>query len=389
MCHLVIFQFLCGQIDARTDRYTVAIKNNIRFALYRWRISKSVHFGAFEQATNAAAFSDDDCESYSRDQGSSTVQELPLISTLYYDVVDERYNNDSSVGVDSSLYLIVDLSSIPEAETVTASELQFTYRPTATNSSDATTQLSAFLLRPPPSTDDRNAADISEHLLDVETLKSRDCDDAACSLSFDVTMAVVQLHHRASEHSLTLRVDLRSSSASTTTTTRLQLAETPTLIVYTHDGVQTALDQSAGPADIRARRYRHRRRHRRHRKRSSENRSGRRRWARQRKRDARCRRWPLYVDFGEVGWNDWIVAPAGYQAFYCTGECPYYMPDYLNATNHAVVQALVNSVNPSLVPRPCCVPTEMRPISMLYIDGDDKVVIKNYQNMVVSACGCR
>ena len=312
-----------------------------------------------------------------------------MINTLYYDVVGKHYINDSSVGVDSSLYLILDLSSIPETETVTASELQFTYRPTAMNTSDATTQLSAFLLRTHPSTDDRNAADISEHLLDVETLKSRDCDDAACSLSFDVTMAVVQLYHRASEHSLTLRIDLRSSSASATTATRLQLAEAPTLIVYTHDGVQTASDQSAGLADIRARRYRHRRRHRRHRKRSSENRSGRRRWTRQRKRDARCRRWPLYVDFGEVGWNDWIVAPAGYQAFYCTGECPYYMPDYLNATNHAVVQALVNSVNPSSVPRPCCVPTEMRPISMLYIDGDDKVVIKNYQNMVVAACGCR
>ena len=304
--------------------------------------------------------------------------------------VDKSCNNDSSVGVDSSLYLIFDLSSIPETETVTASELQFTYRRTATNTSDATMQLSAVLLRPHPSTDDRNAVDTSENLLDVETLKSRDCDDAACSPSFDVTMAVVQLHHRAtSERLLRLRIDLKSSSALATTTTRLQLAEAPTLIVYTHDGVQTALDQSAGPADIRARRYRHRRRHRRHRKRSSENRSGRRRWARQRKRDSRCRRWPLYVDFDEVGWNDWIVAPAGYQAFYCAGECPYYMPDYMNATNHAVVQALVHSVNPSLAPRPCCVPTEMRPISMLYIDGDDKVVIKNYQNMVVVACGCR
>jgi len=65
------------------------------------------------------------------------------------------------------------------------------------------------------------------------------------------------------------------------------------------------------------------------------------------------------------------------------------MPDNLNATNHAVVQALVNSVNPSLAPRPCCVPTVMRSISMLYVDAEDRVVIKNYQNMVVHACGCR
>ena len=301
--------------------------------------------------------------------------------------VDRSYSNNSSVGVNSSLYLVFELSSIPATESVTAGELQLAYRPTA-NTSSTTTQLSAFHLRPHSSSDvDKEN---SEHLLDVKTLKPHDsfrrCDDTRCSLSFDVTTAIVQLHRGHSENWLRLRIDLRSSSTSVEKTTNLQLTEAPTLIAYTHDGVQTALDHVAGSVNIRGRRRYLRRRHR---KRSPENRRGRRRGARQRKRDVRCRRWPLYVDFGEVGWNDWIVAPAGYQAFYCAGECPYYMPDYLNATNHAVVQALVNSVNPSLVPRPCCVPTVMRSISMLYIDGEDKVVIKNYQNMVVEACGCR
>ena len=292
--------------------------------------------------------------------------------------VDKHYGNGSSVGVNCSLRLVFDLSSIPRTETVTASQLQLTHRPT----SDASAQLSVFQ----PSSD---VSVDSGHLLDVQTLNHRcdddDDDDAGCSLTFDVTAAALQLRRRANEYRLRLRVDLRSPS----TTANLQLTESPTLIVYTFDGAQTALSPVTGEADIRRRRYRRRSRRRRHGKRSSVNRGGRRRTARQRKRDVRCRRWPLYVDFGEVGWDDWIVAPAGYQAFYCSGECPYYMPDYLNATNHAVVQALVNSVNPSYVPRPCCVPTQMRPISMLYIDGDDKVVIKNYQNMVVEACGCR
>jgi len=307
--------------------------------------------------------------------------------------VDRSFSNNSRVGVNSSLYLIFELSSIPATESVTAGELQLVYRPTA-NTSTTTTQLSAFRLRPHSRSDVKEdigeVPENSEHLLDVKTLKPRDsfsrCDDTGCSLSFDVTTAIIQLHRRHSQNWLRLRIDHRSSSTSAETTTNLQLIEAPTLIVYTHDGVQTALDHVAGSVNIRRRR---RYRRRRHRKRSSEYRRGRRRGARQRKRDVRCRRWPLYVDFGEVGWNDWIVAPAGYQAFYCAGECPYYMPDYLNATNHAVVQALVNSVNPSLVPRPCCVPTYMRPISMLYVDGEDKVVIKNYQNMVVEACGCR
>ena len=102
-----------------------------------------------------------------------------------------------------------------------------------------------------------------------------------------------------------------------------------------------------------------------------------------------CRRHTLYVDFADVGWNDWIVAPPGYDAYYCHGDCPFPLADHLNSTNHAVVQVLVNSVYPGTVPRPCCVPTELTPISMLYIDNFDKVVLKNYQDMVVEGCGCR
>nr|AAT12415.1 bone morphogenetic protein 24B [Petromyzon marinus] len=101
-----------------------------------------------------------------------------------------------------------------------------------------------------------------------------------------------------------------------------------------------------------------------------------------------CRRHALYVDFREVGWNDWIVAPPGYHAYFCHGECPFPLADHLNSTNHAIVQTLVNSVNAS-IPRACCVPTELSPISMLYLDEYGKVVLKNYQDMVVEGCGCR
>jgi len=104
---------------------------------------------------------------------------------------------------------------------------------------------------------------------------------------------------------------------------------------------------------------------------------------------AHCKRHSLYVDFAEVGWNDWIVAPPGYNAHFCHGDCPFPLADHLNATNHAIVQTMVNSVDPSAVPRSCCVPTELSPISMLYLDEYEKVVLKNYENMVVEGCGCR
>ena len=102
-----------------------------------------------------------------------------------------------------------------------------------------------------------------------------------------------------------------------------------------------------------------------------------------------CRRRSLYVDFVEIEWNDWIIAPQGYEAFVCAGSCPTILPDHLNATNHAQIQSLLHSVNPRDVPAPCCVPTELSPISMLYVDETDKVVLRNYADMVIDSCGCR
>uniref|UniRef100_A0A4W5Q373 Bone morphogenetic protein 16 n=1 Tax=Hucho hucho TaxID=62062 RepID=A0A4W5Q373_9TELE len=103
---------------------------------------------------------------------------------------------------------------------------------------------------------------------------------------------------------------------------------------------------------------------------------------------ARCRRHPLYVDFKDVGWNKWIVAPSGYDAFFCLGECRFPLTHHMNSSSHAMVQTLVNSVN-GAVPRACCVPTALSPIAMLYLDPQDRVVLKNYQDMVVEGCGCR
>ncbi|XP_015788248.1 bone morphogenetic protein 2-A [Tetranychus urticae] len=111
--------------------------------------------------------------------------------------------------------------------------------------------------------------------------------------------------------------------------------------------------------------------------------------SRRKQRKEACRRRPMYVDFSEVGWNNWIVAPLGYQAFYCAGDCPHLLNDVHNATNHAIVQNLVNSVTPNKVQKACCVPTELSSISILYVDEYGKVVLKNYQDMVVEACGCR
>lgn len=41
--------------------------------------------------------------------------------------------------------------------------------------------------------------------------------------------------------------------------------------------------------------------------------------------------------------QDWIIAPEGYAAYYCEGECAFPLNSYMNATNHAIVQTLVST----------------------------------------------
>uniref|UniRef100_A0A8C5G8D7 Bone morphogenetic protein 7-like n=1 Tax=Gouania willdenowi TaxID=441366 RepID=A0A8C5G8D7_GOUWI len=103
---------------------------------------------------------------------------------------------------------------------------------------------------------------------------------------------------------------------------------------------------------------------------------------------AGCNRRELYVSFKDLGWQDWIIAPEGYSAYYCEGECAFPLNSYMNATNHAIVQTLVHFINPDLVPKPCCAPTQLHGISVLYFDDSSNVILKKYRNMVVRACGC-
>ncbi|KAL2099329.1 hypothetical protein ACEWY4_005809 [Coilia grayii] len=102
-----------------------------------------------------------------------------------------------------------------------------------------------------------------------------------------------------------------------------------------------------------------------------------------------CKPRRLYIDFKDVGWQDWIIAPQGYVANYCHGECPFPLSESLNGTNHAILQTLVHSFDPKGTPQPCCVPIKLSPISMLYYDNNDNVVLRHYEDMVVDECGCR
>ena len=87
--------------------------------------------------------------------------------------------------------------------------------------------------------------------------------------------------------------------------------------------------------------------------------------------------------------QDWIIAPPGYSAYRCSGECGFPLIANMNATNHAIVQSLVHVLQPKMkLPKPCCSPITLDAISVLYFNDNSNVVYKKYRDMVVKSCGC-
>ncbi|XP_005531418.1 PREDICTED: bone morphogenetic protein 2-like [Pseudopodoces humilis] len=102
-----------------------------------------------------------------------------------------------------------------------------------------------------------------------------------------------------------------------------------------------------------------------------------------------CQRYPLSVDFEEIGWSGWIISPRGYNAFHCKGSCPFPLGENMRPTNHATVQSIINALKLSEgVSSPCCVPDKLNSINLLYFDDDENVVLKQYNDMVAGSCGC-
>nr|AVK72364.1 bone morphogenetic protein Bmp2a [Nemertoderma westbladi] len=147
--------------------------------------------------------------------------------------------------------------------------------------------------------------------------------------------------------------------------------KSPLVVVYSHDKSHADSDSTAE--------WRNRVK-----RRSGSQRKNRRRM----KPPKSCRRDNMKVSFEDVGWMSWIVAPDEYDAFYCYGACSFPMESHLQATNHAVIQSLVNTYYPTRLPKPCCVATEISSICLLYTDESGHVNLRNYKEMTVDSCGC-
>ncbi|XP_024942877.1 inhibin beta A chain isoform X2 [Cephus cinctus] len=106
-----------------------------------------------------------------------------------------------------------------------------------------------------------------------------------------------------------------------------------------------------------------------------------------------CCRDQLYINFKEIGWNDWILHPSGYHAYFCRGSCSSVASITMSATpyNNVLTRWLTMMGNATEMKNkivPCCSPTQLSPIQLLYVDSNNTITQKTLPNMMVEACGC-
>uniref|UniRef100_A0A915IFF9 TGF-beta family profile domain-containing protein n=1 Tax=Romanomermis culicivorax TaxID=13658 RepID=A0A915IFF9_ROMCU len=119
-----------------------------------------------------------------------------------------------------------------------------------------------------------------------------------------------------------------------------------------------------------------------------------------------CKRHDLIVEFSDIGWGDFIIAPKSFEAHYCAGSCGFPLSKLFclplsdekffslirntNPSNHAIIQSIIHAVglHPN-VPRISCAPDKMDSLSLLYQDPHrNALVLKNYPKMTVKSCSC-
>jgi inhibin beta len=106
---------------------------------------------------------------------------------------------------------------------------------------------------------------------------------------------------------------------------------------------------------------------------------------------SQCCKQRFYVSFKTLGWDDWIIAPPGYYANYCRGDCGSGIrrtPDTL-LTFYSHVFDEVRKYNKLNGNQLCCAPLKFSSMSLIYFGPDGSEIIKrDLPKMVVEECGC-
>ncbi|XP_057658554.1 inhibin beta chain [Diorhabda carinulata] len=101
-----------------------------------------------------------------------------------------------------------------------------------------------------------------------------------------------------------------------------------------------------------------------------------------------CCKQRFYVSFRALGWDDWVIAPQGYYANYCRGDCGHHRTPDTYVTYHTHVIEEVRKTQHLSGMTPCCAPLKFSSMSLIYYGPDSTIIKRDLPKMVVDECGC-
>ncbi|KAL7989179.1 hypothetical protein Chor_011845 [Crotalus horridus] len=102
-----------------------------------------------------------------------------------------------------------------------------------------------------------------------------------------------------------------------------------------------------------------------------------------------CELHSFWLEFSQLNWDKWIIAPHRYNPHYCKGDCPRVVGHRYGSPVHAVVQNILREKLDPSIPELSCIPADYSPLSVLKMEADGSIIYKEYRNMIVKTCTCR
>lgn len=103
-----------------------------------------------------------------------------------------------------------------------------------------------------------------------------------------------------------------------------------------------------------------------------------------------CRR-KVSLDFVQLGWDSWVVAPLAFDSYYCIGRCtsfggfaidntdgPSFYTEIMNIQRRARASGLMA----------CCSPVKFAPMTITVMIADGEQMTQTLEDVIVSHCGC-
>ncbi len=108
-----------------------------------------------------------------------------------------------------------------------------------------------------------------------------------------------------------------------------------------------------------------------------------------------CKKIDYNVNFGELGWEKFIIYPKVFNAYLCSGTCGlefkrFQRRNTVATTNHAQIMSILEFKKPGINREMTkCVSTKLKPLTVIFIDEKGLINTKIYEDMIVDECGCR